>query len=129
MAGALGFWVAGFWVAEDGWHHRRALWLAFPFVLLGADQIARAVSGARWLWLVALLLGWQSLSRGWADPLVVEQGGIGDSIAVFVLAAALVATGRKKGLGEWIVGGLAILGAVVVVYSLLVFYGSPSRDL
>ncbi|RPF90221.1 MAG: hypothetical protein CBB78_005800 [Roseibacillus sp. TMED18] len=129
LAGALGFWVAGFWVAEDGWHHRRALWLVFPFVLLGADQIARAVSGARWLWLVALLLGWQSLSRGWADPLVVEQGGIGDSIAVFVLAAALVATGRKKGLGEWIVGGLAILGAVVVLYSLLAFYGSPSRDL
>ena len=72
MAGALGFWVAGFWVAEDGWHHRRALWLVFPFVLLGADQIARAVAGARWLWLVALLLGWQSLSRVWADPLVVE---------------------------------------------------------
>ena len=129
LAGALGFWVAGFWVAEDGWHHRRALWLVFPFVLLGADQIARAVAGARWLWLVALLLGWQSLSRVWADPLVVEQGRIGDSIAVFVLAAALVSTGRKKKLGEWIVGGLAILGAVVVLYSLLVFYGSPSRDL
>jgi len=129
LAGALGFWVAGFWVAEDGWHHRRALWLVFPFVLLGGDQIVRAASGVRWLWLVALLLGWQSLSRSWATPPLGQAGGIGDSIVVFVLAAALVVTGGKKRLGVWIVGGLAILGAVVVLYSLLTFYGSPSRDL
>ncbi|MDG2488750.1 MAG: O-antigen ligase family protein, partial [Roseibacillus sp.] len=129
LAGALGFWVAGFWVAEDGWHHRRALWLVFPFVLLGGDQIVRAASGVRWLWLVALLLGWQSLSRSWAAPPLVQAGEIGDSIVVFVLAAALVVTGGKKRLGVWIVGGLAILGAVVVLYSLLTFYGSPSRDL
>ena len=129
LAGALGLWVAGFWVAEDGWHHRRLLWLVLPFVLFSADRIVGVVSAVRWLWLVALLLGWQSLSRWWADPPVVPQGGISDSIFVFVLAAALVATGKKKVLGEWIVGGLTILGAVVVVYSLVKFYGASTRDL
>ena len=129
LAGALGLWVAGFWVAEDGWHHRRLLWLVLPFVLFSADRIVGVVSAVRWLWVVALLLGWQSLSRWWADPPVVPQGGISDSIFVFVLAAALVATGKKKVLGEWIVGGLTILGAVVVVYSFVKFYGDPTRNL
>ena len=129
MAGALGLWVAGFWVAEDGWHHRRLLWLVLPFVLFSADRIVGVVLAVRWLWVVALLLGWQSLSRWWADPPVVPQGGISDSIFVFVLAAALVATGKKKVLGEWIVGGLTILGTVVVVYSLVKFYGASTRDL
>ena len=129
LAGALGLWVAGFWVAEDGWHHQRLLWLVFPFVLFSADRIVGVVSAVRWLWLVALLLGWQSLSRWWADPPVVPQGGISDSIFVFVLAAALVATGKKKVLGERIVGGLTILGAVVVVYSFVKFYGASTRDL
>ena len=129
LAGVLGLWVGGFWIAEDGWYHRRGLWVAVPFIVLAADRIVGAVSEVRWLWVVALLLGWQSLSRLWATPPPLEVGGVVDACAVLGLAAGCVVIGRTKALGFWVVGGLAILGAVVVVYSLVAFYGSPARDL
>ncbi len=128
LAAALGLWLVGFWVG-DGWHHRRALGVVFPFLLLGADRVVGTVWAIRWLWAVALLLGWQTLSRSWADPPLVEAGEAGDAVAVLLLGAALVAVGRRKHFGEWIIGGLAVLGAGVVVFSLGAFYGGPAHAL
>lgn len=129
LAVALGLWLAGFWVAQDGWYHRRALAWLVPFLLLGADRVIRTAGAIRWLWAVALLLGWQALSRIWAEPPLVEAGGAGDAVAVLLLGAALAAVGRRKSFGVWIIGGLAILGTVVVVYSLGAFYGGPAHAL
>ena len=129
LAVALGLWLAGFWVAQDGWYHRRALVWLVPFLLLGADRVIRTAWENRWLWAVAVLLGWQTLSRSWAEPPLVEAGGAGDAVAVLLLGAALVAVGRRKPFGVWIIGGLAVLGAGVVVYSLGAFYGGPAHAL
>ncbi len=128
LAVALGLWLAGYWVAQDGWYHRRALVWLVPFLLLGADRMIRA-GAIRWLWAVALLLGWQVLSRSWAEPPLVEAGGAGDAVVVLLLGAALAAVGRRKPFGVWIIGGLAILGAGVVAYSLGAFYGEEGRSL
>ena len=129
LAVALGLWLAGFWVAQDGWYHRRALAWLVPFLLLGADRLVASALSVRWLWAVAVLLAWQALSRSWAEPPLVEAGGAGDAVAVLLLGAALVAVGRRKPFGVWIIGGLAVLGAGVVVYSLGAFYGGPAHAL
>ncbi len=128
LAGALGLWLVGFW-AGDGWHHRRALALVLPFLLLGADRVAGTIWEVRWLWAVGLLLGWQTLSRSWADPPLVEVGRPGDAAVLFLLAAAFVAVGRRKDFGIWIIGGLAVLGACLVVFLLGAFYGDPAQAL
>lgn len=129
LAVALGLWLAGFWVAQDGWYHRRALAWLVPFLLLGADRLVASALSVRWLWAVAVLLAWQALSQSWAEPPLVEAGGAGDAVAVLLLGAALVAVGRRKPFGVWIIGGLAVLGAGVVVYSLGAFYGGPAHAL
>ena len=129
LALGLGLWLAGFWVAQDGWHHRRALILLVPILLLGGDRMLVAARTVRWLWVVALLVGWQALSRIWAESPLGHAGGPGDSVAVVLLGVALVAVGRRGVLGEQITGGLAVLGAAVTAYSLWVFYGDPTHDL
>ena len=129
LAVVLGLWLAGFWVARDGWHHRRAFILLVPFLLLGADHILAAARTVRWLWAVALLVGWQALSRVWAEPPLGHAGEFGDAVAVVLLGLALVAVGRMGALAEQIMAGLAALGAAVTVFSLWAFYGDPAHGL
>ena len=91
--------------------------------------MAGTIWEVRWLWAVGLLLGWQTLSRSWADPPLVEAGRPGDAVVLFLLGAAFVAVGRRKDFGIWIIGGLAVLGACLVVFLLGVFYGDTAHDL
>ena len=67
LALALGLWLFGFWAAQDGWHHRRALILLVPFLLFGMDRMLAVARTVRWLWAVTLLVGWQILSRVWGS--------------------------------------------------------------
>ncbi|MAT46067.1 MAG: hypothetical protein CMO35_01405 [Verrucomicrobiaceae bacterium] len=129
LALALGLWLFGFWAAQDGWHHRRALILLVPFLLFGMDRMLAVARTVRWLWAVTLLVGWQTLSRVWGEPPLVPAGGTGDSVWVVILGVALVVVGRRGALAVCLIGGLAVLGAAVTAYSLWVFYGDPAHDL
>lgn len=119
---ALGLWLAGYWLT-DGWHHRRALWLVMVPAALNLGELARTVRHSRWLWAVGLLLAWQVVSRLWTRQPPGPAGSPADALPVFVLLAALVATGRREHAAPRMVAGLALLSTTVALISLAGFYG------
>lgn len=121
LAAAVGVWLGGYFL-DDGWEQRREWWLLLPLLVLCADLLVKTIRETRWLWAVAALLGFQTLSRLWSGGAEPVAGWF-DVAAVFSLTCALVLIGRGEILGPALIVWLTILSVFVTVISLVAFYG------
>lgn len=123
LCGALIFWLAGFWFANEGYTHRWLLCaLVLPALLLNWRELLPLLRRSPWYLPLFALLGWQASTTTWATGSPFAVGGVIDGLAIVLLVVALhVLADTSGGLNALLVSIFAV-AAVAMAYSLVVFY-------
>ena len=120
---ALGVWLAAFWFLSSESTHRSILaWCVIPLLVFMGRELFGVVKSSRWLWLAAVLLGWQTLSRHWSGGLNAPHGWTVDFLLVLGLLCALLTTARAQAMRTVIFPSLAIISATISAVTMAIFY-------
>jgi len=127
---ALGVWLAAFWfLSSQASHNSLLVWFVIPSLVFLWRELFAVVKSSRWLWLVAVLLGWQTLSRSWSGGFNAPHGWTRDFLLVLGLLCALLTAARAKAIRTVVFPVLAIISATVSAITMAMFYLTDGRNL